>query len=240
MLDWKNRRAKLIEELEAHIEIETQENLDAGMPPEQARQAALKKFGNVLQTVEESRDVWGWLWLEHLLLDTRYAIRSLAAVPGYAATLVTILILGLGSFICMLAIVQSTLLSPVNLPHSDRLVQIYGEDGPSGSYTSAQALSYPVIDELRRSSHAFAGISGYNLMVRPVGLPSGSRTAVLVEVSADVFQNLGISAQTGRLFDPSESRSQVAVVSYDFWRERLNSDPAAVGRSIRVDRNILS
>jgi predicted permease len=234
VLDWNNRRAKLLQELETHIEIETQENLDAGMPPEQARRAALKKFGNVLLTAEESRDVWGWLWLEHLLLDTRYALRSLSAVPGYAATLVAILVLGLGSVTCMLAIVQSTLLRPVALPQSDRLVQIYGEDGPEGSSTSSRALSYPVIDDLRRSSGAFAGIGGYNVMVRPVALSTGVRTAVLVEVTADFFQTLGIPAKTGRLFGSGEAHAQVAVVSYDFWRERLNSDPAAVGLSIKV------
>jgi predicted permease len=234
MLDWKNRRAELLQDLETHIEIETQENIDSGMAPAQARQAALKKFGNVLLTAEESRDIWGWLWLEHLLLDVRYALRSLSQDPGYAATLVLILVLGLGSVTCMLAIVHSILLLPVALPQSDRLVQIYSEDRPGGASTSSQALSYPVIDDLRRSNHAFAGIGGYNIMVRPVGLPDGSRASVLVEVTADFFQMLGVSAKVGRLIDASQAHAPVAVVSYDFWRERLNSDPAAVGLSIKV------
>jgi predicted permease len=234
MLNWKNRTASLLRELETHIEIETQQNIDAGMPPEQARQAAVKKFGNVLATAEESRDIWGWVWLEHLLLDIRYALRSLSAVPGYTATLVTILVLGLGGVICMLAIVQSTLLRPVALPQPDRLIEIYSKDQAGGSSASSHPLSYPVIDNLRGSKRAFASVSGYNNMVRPVGLSDGSRTAVVVEVTPDFFNTLGISARTGRLIEVDEAHAPVAVVSYNFWRERMNSDPAAVGLSIRV------
>jgi hypothetical protein len=75
MFGWNSRRNQLLQEFETHIEIETEENIEAGMPREQARQAARKKFGNVLLAAEESRVIWGGLWLERLLQDVRYAVR---------------------------------------------------------------------------------------------------------------------------------------------------------------------
>ena len=75
----------------------------------------------------------------------------------------------------MLAIIESILIRPVALPHSEQLVQIYSEDGPDGFSASSHALSYKVIDELRRSTHSFAGVSGYNTMVRPVTASDGTR-----------------------------------------------------------------
>jgi hypothetical protein len=148
MFGWNNRRNQLLQEFETHLEIETQENVEAGMSPEEARRAALKKFGNVLLAAEESRVIWGGLWLERLLQDVRYAVRSLGSAPAYTATLVFTLVLGLGSVTTMLAIVESILMRPVALPHSEQLVQIVGEDRTDGNSASPHALSYQAIDDL--------------------------------------------------------------------------------------------
>lgn len=234
MLFWQNRRKQLLQEIETHIEIETQHNVEAGMPPEQASRTAKKKFGNALLAVEQSRRVWGGLWLENLLRDVRYAARSLAAVPGYTATLVCTLMLGLGCVTAMLAIVQSVLLRPVNLPHPERLVQIYAEDAPQGFSAGPHALSYETIDALRRNTHSFAGVSGYNLMVRPVETADGARVGPLMEVTPGFFQTLGVSPKLGRLITPEDARIPVAVVSDEFWRDRLHGSPKALGKAITI------
>ena len=96
MFGWNNRRNQLLQEFETHIEIETLENIESGMSPDEARQAARKKFGNVLLATEESRAIWGGLWLERTLQDVRYAVRSLRGAPAYTATLVCTLVLGWG------------------------------------------------------------------------------------------------------------------------------------------------
>lgn len=175
MPGWKARRNQLLQEFETHIEIETQENIEAGMSPEEARHAARKKFGNLLLAAEESREVWGLVWLERLLQDIRYAVRTLSGAPAYSAVLLCTLVLGLGCVTTMMAIVESILVRPVALRHSEQLVQIYAEDSPNGTYASPHALSYAAIDELRRSTHSFAGLSGYNTMVRPVAASDGTR-----------------------------------------------------------------
>src|SRR5215469_5742187 len=114
-----------------------------------------------LVAAELSRRVWGALWLENLVRDIRYAVRSLSSVPGYTATLVSTLTLGLAGVTAMLAIVQSVLLEPVNLPRPEKLVQIYAEDETHGFAASAHALSYEALDAIRRGSGSLAGISGY-------------------------------------------------------------------------------
>jgi predicted permease len=234
MFGWQHRRKQLLQEIETHLEIETQQNIEAGMPPGPARQAAKKKLGNVLVAVEQSRAVWGALWLENLLRDIRYAMRSLSTVPGYAATLVFTLTLGLGGVTAMLAIVQSVLLRPVNLPHPERLVQIYAEDETQGFTVSAHALSYPAIDALRRETRSFAGVSGYNIMARTVVSSDGARVNLLMEVTPGWFQTLGVSANLGRIIRPDDARAPVAVVSDDFWRDRLNGDPRAIGSTLTI------
>ena len=85
---WK-RRKRLLEELDQdireHIARETQENIESGMMPEEARYAAVRKFGNVMRVKEETREAWGLVWLEELMQDIRYGLRILANAPGFAA-----------------------------------------------------------------------------------------------------------------------------------------------------------
>ncbi len=234
MFGWQSRGKQLLEEIETHIEIETQQNIDAGLPPDQARHAAKRKFGNVFVAVEQSREVWGALWLENLLRDVRYAVRSLRAVPGYTATLVCTLMLGLGCVTAMLAIVQSVLLLPVNLPHPGQLVQIYAEDETEGFAASPHALSYAAIDALRRETRSFIGVSGYNTMVRPVVTSDGARVGPLMEVTPGFFQTLGVSAKLGRDIRPDDGNASVAVVSDEFWRDRLQRNPNVIGSAITI------
>ncbi len=234
MFGWSDRRKQLLQEYETHIELETQENLDAGMSPENATKAARKKFGNVLLTAEQSREVWGGLWLERLLQDVRFAVRSLRGAATYTAALLCTLVLGLGSATTMLAIIESTLVHPVALPHSERLVQLYSEDVPQGNSVSPHALSYNVIDQMQRSTRSFAGVSGYNTMVRPVTASDGTRISALTEVMPEFFSVLGVQAKLGRTLGKGDDRASVAVVSDEFWRDRLQADPKAVGSTIKV------
>ncbi|HEX8710931.1 MAG TPA: ADOP family duplicated permease [Terracidiphilus sp.] len=177
---------------------------------------------------------WGMFWLENVLRDIRYALRSLSAAPGYTATLVCTLTLGLGCVTAMLAIVQSVLLLPVNLPHSDRLVQIYARDEAKGFTASPRALSYEAIEALRRDTRSFDSISGYNIMVQPVVAEDSARVNALMEVTPGFFQTLGVSAKFGRVINSADARAPVAVISDQFWRERLHGDPKAIGAAITI------
>ena len=233
MFGWNKRRNQLLQEFETHLEIETRENIEAGMSPEEARLAARKKFGNVLLAAEQSREIWGGLWLEHLLRDIRYAVRSLSAVPVYSVTLVCTLALGLGCATTMLAIVHSVLLLPVDFPNSRQLVQI-GAQGAPGEAAGLHPLSYAAIDALRRSAHSFAAVSGYNTMVQPVGTSDGARVSGLMEVTPEFFPTLGIHAEIRTPDRPDDANAPVVVVNDEFWRDRLHGNPKAIGAAITI------
>lgn len=204
------------------------------MPRDGARQQTKQKAGNGLVAKEQSRRGWGTLWLENLLRDIRYAVRSLSSVPGYTAALVCTLTLGLGCVTAMLAIVQSVLLLPVNLPQPGRLVQIYSEAGAGGFSAEPHALSYSAIDALRRDTHLFAGVAGYNTMALPVVTADGARVDALMEVTPNFFETLEVSAKLGRTIRPDDAQAPVAVVSDEFWRERMRADPKAIGTVMTI------
>jgi predicted permease len=228
---WKRKKERLEEEIRAHIELETQENIEIGMSPEEARHAAMKKFGNVSVAVERSREIRGWLPLEHVLQDIRYALRGLKNAPGYAATVVLTLVIGLGSVAAMLAIVDSVLWHPMALPHPEQLVMLYWKGRQEGTvYT----LPYEQIDALRRNAHSLTAAGGYNTTVQPVGTQGGTRMAVHTVVTPDFFHMLGVHAKLGRLLSSADGKSPVAVISAAFWRDRLHSDPKAIGSTVQL------
>ena len=72
------------QDIRDHIDRETQDNIDKGMAPEEARRQAMIRFGNVALTMEDTQAVWGWPSLEQLVQDSRYAIRMLRRRPAYA------------------------------------------------------------------------------------------------------------------------------------------------------------
>lgn len=236
-LPWDRAKQELREELESHLKMAIADRVARGEDPAEARAAALREFGNLPLVEDVTRERWGWVWFENLLRDTRYAWRSLCAMRGYTITLVGTLALGLGCVTAMLAIVQSVLLLPLDLPHPERLVQIYASDiyGGSGGFSATpHALSYPSIAALRRASHSFASLSSYNSMVQPVKTDDSARVTPLMEVSPSFFDTLGVRAKIGRVFGSEEIGGQVAVVSHGFWRERLNGNPKAIGKIVTI------
>ncbi|WP_158823781.1 ADOP family duplicated permease [Granulicella sp. S156] len=228
---WKSRREQLEDEIQTHVDFEIQENIDAGMSPKEARHAAMQKFGNVLLAKERAREIWGWVWLERLLQDVRYAFRGLRNAPGYAVTVVLTLALGLGSVTAMLAIVDSVLLRPVALPHPEQLVMLSGKAQQDGR---TYALSYPKIDALRHDTRSFTAVSGYNTMVKPVGTSDGTRMAVLTEVTPQFFKMLDVRAKLGRVLGDADEKTPVVMVSALFWKDWMHGDPKVIGSTVKI------
>src|SRR5580692_7793355 len=123
------RRKRMLEDLDKdirdHIERETQDNLERGMSPEEAKYAAMRKFGNVTRVKEETREVWNPVWIEQLVEDVRFGLRMLRKSPGFTAVAVLTLALGIGANTYIFSLVDSLLLRPLEFSNPDRIVALW-------------------------------------------------------------------------------------------------------------------
>ena len=114
----------LDDDIRDHIERETQDNIDRGLAPEEARRQAMLKFGNIALAKEDTRAVWTRVWLERLRQDIRFAVRMLRRNPAFSAVTLIVLAMGIGATTAMFSIVNSVLLRPLPFREPARLVML--------------------------------------------------------------------------------------------------------------------
>src|SRR5690348_5681429 len=230
---------ELDEELRFHIEMETEKNVRAGMRPSDARWRALRDFGGVEPTKEEHRDVRG-RWLEELVGDTRYALRTLRRAPVLATAAILTLALGIGANATIFSAVNAEILRPLPLANPSRLVMLW-EENPEKNWHQQVCAPANAFD-WKEQVKAFQDVALYfegggQTTMTGEGLPQILKTA---GVTGNFFDLVGVRAQLGRVLTPDETWSvsgvaRTAVISDHFWRERFAADPRIVGRSIRLD-----
>jgi predicted permease len=245
-----HRRAverELEAELRFHLDQQIEENLAAGMGPDEARRGALRAVGGLTQYQEECRDMRRVNLIENLLHDLRFGLRTLRHAPVFATVAILTLALGIGANTAIFSVVHAALLRPLPYFQPERLItlgEVRGQQAMSGQLTMASwNASYPDFLDWRAQSKTFASLAGFTgdgFTFRGAGEPE---TVLAVQATTNFFSTLGVKLFLGRDFRPGEDVAAgpyVAILTYSFWRSHFGGDPHAVGRSIQLDSNSVS
>ncbi len=231
----------LAEEMQTHLEMQAEENEASGMGPDEARYAARRQFGNATLLKETSRDVWGWASLERLGQDLRYALRTLRRRPGFTATAVLSLALGIGANTAIFSTLNALILRPLPVANPQELVE-FTNSLPLWE-TSADNrnrwFSYPQFERFRAVSTTLSGMSGGTRVGRVnVGFCNTPGVAFAEAYTGGFFSMLGVTARYGRFFSADDERAgaYVAVISDRYWRTRFGADPSIIGGPITINR----
>jgi len=176
--------------------------------------------------------------MTELLQDARYALRQIRRNPGFAATAIIVLALGLGATTGMLAIVRSVLMRPLSYRAPDELMAV----GVSDQATSTSDLSYPDFQEMRRNLRSFDRLAAHSEMALAVQTPDGAQMLMVPSVTANCFDLLGVHPALGRTFrseDESLNASSV-IVSHEFWQHSLHARPDVIGSSLRINKDLFT
>jgi putative ABC transport system permease protein len=228
--------ADLERELAIHFDQLVLENLEAGMPPAEARQAARRTLGNVVSLKEECRDSRGVNWLRDLRQDVVYGVRMLVKHPAFTAVAVLSLALGIGANTAILGVMQSVLIDDLPLPDADRLVVI--RSVPLANPAQMSGASLLEFFAWRDRSRAFDAIEVSIAGPRDLGADNGTPADRITgqSVTGGWFATFGAQALLGRVLTQADNhpRSDAVVISQRLWESRYGADPGILNRRIRV------
>jgi predicted permease len=231
--------ARLAEELQHHLALETEANVRRGMTPAAARAEALRRFGSVAHVADDCRDSWGLRVIDGLLRDLRFGVRGLRRHPAYTAVIVLTLALGIGANTALFSVVHAVLLAPLPYANGERLVEIRQE--APGIGIADLSLSAKEVADYRSQSETLDAVVEYHQMsFNLLGRNEASRVQTGV-VSANFFDVLGVKPLLGRTFvaaDDAKDAPPVLVLSYDYWRQALGGDPGVVGRTFEMNDRV--
>jgi predicted permease len=230
-----NRDREFAEELECHLQMHIEDNLRAGMNPQEARRQALIKLGGVAQTTENYRRQRGLPLMEILIKDLRYGLRMLARRPGITLIAVLSLALGIGANTAIFSLVNTILLRPLPVAAPERIVSLRNETAGRVS----MAFSYPNYKDFRDRSDVFDGLIGYRFAPLSVSHDGINEKLWGYIVTGNYFETLGVSAALGRAISTDDDLQAgghpVTVLSYKCWQQRFGADPSIAGKNVIVN-----
>jgi macrolide transport system ATP-binding/permease protein len=241
---------RLREEMEQHLALETEENLRAGMTPEQARRQAVLKFGPVEAVRETYHAEEGLPLIETLLQDCRYAVRMLRKSPVFTAVAVLTLALGIGANAAIFTLVNALMLKDLPVADPKTLVRVGHANDCCVGYGFADNNEYALFatadyEHLRKNLPEFESLAAIQagwayrpVVVRRDGSEDAPRSVMGEFVSGNYFATFGLQASAGRLLadrDDVEGAPMSVVMSYTTWKSVYHGDPAVVGSTFRVN-----
>jgi predicted permease len=232
--------SELDAEMRSHIEFATEDNMRRGMTAEEARRQAMIQFGGATQAKEKQRDARGLPWLEVLLQDVHYTLRTLGRDRSFTAIAVLILGLGIGANIAVFSVVNTILLRPLPFNDPQQLVRIMTKATTGGE--SSMTFTTDAVEAFQQRNQSFATVSGYfafstadNLKLMGNGQPTPI-TGILV--AENFFETLGVGPSLGRRFTKEEFLQHsrpVVLLSYPFWKRQFDGNTGIAGKTINLN-----
>jgi len=221
------------EEVRAHLQLEADDWKGDGLPETEARAAARRAFGNVTAAEERFYQRGRLVWLDHLLQDLLYGLRAMRKSPGFTATVVFTLALGMGANTAIFSLMDTVLLR--SLPVKDPASLYFLNN--AGALETGGSPPYPCFERFRALSKSFTGIAAYSPNDHGIRIDGTVEQVDGAEVSGNYFGLLGIAPFAGRLLDYGDERLDppVAVISYPYWQRRFGGNPDAIGKTFTLD-----
>jgi predicted permease len=243
---------RFLEEMEEHIQRQAEEYRSAGMTPTEARRQALLKFGAVEAIREQYHTEKSLPFVESVIQDVRYSMRSLRKSWGFTWIATISLALAIGANTTIFSVMKRVLLDRLDVPQAEqlRLLRWHGDkhtavsnmwgmsdNGPEG--ISATSFSYPAYEQLRRDNHVLEDLFAFKDVGRVNATIDGNAQILQGElVSGNYFDQLQVQPRLGRPIVADDDRigaPTVALISTELWQREFESSPEAVGRTIKVN-----
>ena len=194
------------------------------------------ELGNLTRAAEEARAVWSWTWLEQLCRDVQYALRTMRHSPGFTATAVLSLALGIGANTAIFSLIDALMLRWLPVRDPRELVQVKMQAARAAP--PGESFSYAIVTALADQKDIFSSVGGFSGASFSVG-PRGSLSRVPgAWVTGDYYETLGLNPAMGRLLTRADDRAGaplVAVIGYGYWERQFARNTEAIGQSIPVN-----
>ena len=221
-------------ELKSHIEMRTEDNIAAGMTPDEARREACIQFGNPTATRERVTGADAALMLERVVLDFRFAFRQLFKNPAFALTAILVLALGVGATVAIFAFVDAALIKPLPYENPTRLVSLY----ESMATCPKCNVSYQDFLDWKKNSKSFRSLEAWGYSTYQMSNSAGAERVPGVRVSGGFFRTLGVTPVLGRDFNAAEdtpTAPHTVLLSYSTWQKRFGGNQNVLGQSITLN-----
>jgi predicted permease len=234
----------LDEELQAYVELVAAEKMQAGVDPEKAHRDARREVGGVQQVIQHVRDVRAGVWLDRLVQDVQYGVRTLAKNPAFTLVAMATLALGIGANTAMFSLLDQVVLRLLPVSHPEKIVIVRETGNHYGNSYGPNTISWPMFEDLRDNNQVFSGM--FCRFAASVTVGYGDRVAQIPAelVSGSYFPVLGVGAAVGRTIAPDDDAvpdsRPVVVLSYSFWRSYFDGDRTVVGRTITLNSQAMT
>jgi putative ABC transport system permease protein len=236
----RRRDQELDDEVRFHLDMTAEKYQRGGMSADEALRAARREFGGVMQVKEAYRDQRGLPWMETLIQDARYGIRSLLHTPAFTLAALLTLALGIGANTAIFSVVDAVLLRPLPYPEPDRIVALMRRH-PEGEWNRHTGRRYL---EFRDHLHGVDGVAAW-LGSSGVNLVTGDTAEFVrvMRVSSEFFPVFGVPPAIGQAFTREQDVSggpAVVILGDELWRRTFGADPGVIGRSILLGEQSLT